>query len=90
MAKDPVCGMIVDEKTALSAEIEGRQFYFCSSNCLKTFANPEKELSKLKKRMYVAAAGALVLAILRGAVYLGLERDEPNKVYNQHGRAFDT
>jgi len=72
MAKDPVCGMIVEEKTALSAEIEGRQFYFCSSNCMKTFANPEKELSKLKKRMYVAATGALILAILRGAVYLGL------------------
>ncbi|MGE5705106.1 MAG: heavy metal translocating P-type ATPase [Nitrososphaerales archaeon] len=72
MAKDPVCGMVVDEKTAISAEIEGRQFYFCSSNCLNTFANPEKELSKLKKRMYVAASGALILAILRGIVYLGL------------------
>jgi P-type Cu+ transporter len=72
MAKDPVCGMVIDEKTAISAEIEGRQFYFCSSNCLNTFANPEKELSKLKKRMYVAASGALILAILRGIVYLGL------------------
>ncbi|HET8857091.1 MAG TPA: heavy metal translocating P-type ATPase [Nitrososphaeraceae archaeon] len=72
MAKDPVCGMVVDEKTAITAEIEGRQFYFCSSNCLNTFANPEKELSKLKKRMYVAASGALILAILRGIVYLGL------------------
>jgi P-type Cu+ transporter len=72
MAKDPVCGMIVSEKSALTAQIEGRQFYFCSSNCLNTFANPEKELSKLKKRMYIAASGALVLAILRGALYLGL------------------
>lgn len=72
MAKDPVCGMIVSEKGALTAQIEGRQFYFCSSNCLNTFANPEKELSKLKKRMYIAASGALVLAILRGALYLGL------------------
>ena len=72
MAKDPVCGMIVDEKTALSADIEGRQFYFCSSNCMNTFANPEKELAKLKKRMYVAASGALILAIMRGALYLGL------------------
>ncbi len=72
VAKDPVCGMVVDEKTAISAEIEGRQFYFCSSNCMNTFANPEKELSKLKKRMYVAASGALILAILRGLVYLGL------------------
>ncbi|NWG38201.1 heavy metal translocating P-type ATPase [Nitrososphaera sp.] len=72
MAKDPVCGMVVDEKTALSSEIGSRTFYFCSTNCLNTFVNPEKELSKLKKRMYVAASGALVLAILRAAVYLGL------------------
>lgn len=72
MAKDPVCGMIVDEDRALHATIEGREFYFCSQNCLNTFANPEKELSKMKKRMYVAAGGALVLAILRGALYLGL------------------
>jgi Cu+-exporting ATPase len=72
MVKDPVCGMVVDDKTAIKADIEGRQFYFCSSNCMKTFANPEKELSKLKKRMYVAATGALILAIIRGALYFGL------------------
>ena len=72
MAKDPVCGMIVNEKTALSSEIGGKQFFFCSSNCQKTFVNPEKELSSLKKRMYVAASGALVLAILRAGLYLGL------------------
>jgi P-type Cu+ transporter len=72
MAKDPVCGMVVDEKTALSADIGERKFYFCSSNCLNTFANPEKELGKLKKRMYVAVSGALILAIMRGAPYLGL------------------
>jgi len=64
--------MVVDDKTALKADIEGRQFYFCSSSCMKTFANPEKELSKLKKRMYVAVTGALILAIIRGALYLGL------------------
>jgi Cu+-exporting ATPase len=72
MAKDPVCGMIVDERTSMSADIGGRQFYFCSTNCLNTFANPEKELSKMKKRMYVAVSGALALAILRAAAYLAL------------------
>ncbi|MEW6044841.1 MAG: heavy metal translocating P-type ATPase [Thermoproteota archaeon] len=72
MAKDPVCGMIIDEKTALSSEIGGKRFFFCSSNCQKTFVNPEKELASLKKRMYVAASGALVLAILRAGLYLGL------------------
>jgi Cu+-exporting ATPase len=71
MAKDPVCGMIVD-KTALSAEIGGRQFYFCSTSCVNTFVNLEKELSKMKKRMYVAVSGALALAIMRAAAYLAL------------------
>lgn len=72
MAKDPVCGMIVDEKKALHSEIGSRDFYFCSPVCQQTFVNPEKELAKLKRRMYVAASGALVLAILRAALYLGL------------------
>lgn len=72
MAKDPVCGMIVNEKTALHSQIGARDFYFCSPACQNTFVNPEKELANLKKRMYVAASGALVLAILRGALYLGL------------------
>jgi len=72
MAKDPVCGMIVDEKTALSADIGGRQFYFCSTTCVNTFVNPEKELSKMKKRMYVAVSGELALAILRAGAYLAL------------------
>ncbi len=72
MAKDPVCGMVVNEETGLHAEIGGRTFYFCSPICQMTFAEPEKELSKMKKRMYVAASGALILAIIRAALYLGV------------------
>ena len=72
MAKDPVCGMIVNEKTGIHSEIGGRKFYFCSPVCQKTFTEPEKELSRMKKRMYVAASGALILAIIRGALYLGV------------------
>lgn len=72
MARDPVCGMAVDEKTALYSKMGGRTFYFCAPTCMHTFTNPEKELRQLKRRMYVAASGALVLAIIRGALYLGL------------------
>ena len=72
MARDPVCGMAVDEKTALHSEIGGRTFYFCAPTCMHTFTEPEKELRQLKRRMYVAASGALALAIIRGALYLGL------------------
>lgn len=72
MAKDPVCGMIVNEKRAINSEIGSRTFYFCSPVCQKTFLEPEKELDKMKKRMYFAASGALALAIIRGAAYLAL------------------
>ncbi len=72
MAKDPVCGMVVDEKTAIRKEYGGRIYYFCSENCVKTFESPETELKSLKKRVSVALSGVVVLAILRVAVYLGL------------------
>lgn len=64
--------MIVNEKTGLHSEFGGKKFYFCSPVCQKTFTEPEKELSKMKKRMYIAASGALALAIIRAAVYLGV------------------
>ena len=37
MAKDPICGMTVDEATALHAERDGETFYFCSEHCRKEF-----------------------------------------------------
>lgn len=48
MAKDPVCGMDVDEKTAAGQSVyKGQSYYFCSPGCKKSFdANPEKYLNK--------------------------------------------
>jgi Cu+-exporting ATPase len=37
MSKDPICGMTVDEATALPAEREGETFYFCSEHCRSKF-----------------------------------------------------
>ena len=37
MAIDPICGMEVDEKKALSAEHEGKTYYFCSPGCRDKF-----------------------------------------------------
>lgn len=44
MARDPVCGMEVDEKTAqFKTEHMGKIYYFCSPGCKKAFeANPHK------------------------------------------------
>jgi Cu+-exporting ATPase len=37
MAKDPVCGMTVDEKKAAgTATKDGKTYYFCSAGCKGT------------------------------------------------------
>ena len=48
MAKDPVCGMDVDEKTAAGkSEYKGQTYYFCSAGCKKSFdKEPEKYIGK--------------------------------------------
>ena len=38
MAKDPVCGMDVDEKTAQwKSEYQGKTYYFCAERCKQAF-----------------------------------------------------
>ena len=38
MAKDPVCGMMVDEKKAkFKSDYNGKAFYFCAASCKATF-----------------------------------------------------
>ena len=37
MAKDPVCGMTVDEKKSIRAERDGKTYYFCSQKCKEKF-----------------------------------------------------
>jgi Cu+-exporting ATPase len=63
MAKDPVCGMFVEEKPdAIRYTKDGRVYYFCSTQCLNEFTQPEKELRKLKT--YVAISIALTIPIV--------------------------
>ncbi|MCF6158789.1 MAG: YHS domain-containing protein [wastewater metagenome] len=43
VVKDPVCGMEVrTPEKALSAEYEGKVYYFCSNYCQKTFKKTPK------------------------------------------------
>jgi Cu+-exporting ATPase len=38
MQKDPICGMMVDEKeTKLNSTHDSKTFYFCSVDCKATF-----------------------------------------------------
>src|SRR5918996_1571956 len=63
MAKDPVCGMFVEEKPdSIRYNKDGREYYFCSKQCLDEFTQPEKELKKLK--LYLAISIALTIPIV--------------------------
>ena len=42
MATDPVCGMSVDEVTAVHADLDGKTYYFCGETCRKKFLAPQR------------------------------------------------
>ncbi len=43
MAKDPVCGMTVDEETAKwTSEHKGKTYYFCNERCKLAFEKAPK------------------------------------------------
>jgi Cu+-exporting ATPase len=48
MAKDPVCGMTVDEKRAAgTSQHKGQTYYFCSPSCKTRFdSEPERYVGK--------------------------------------------
>ena len=72
LAKDPICGMMVDKASALKIERAGRTYYFCSAGCQKTFESPEQALKSMKTRVAIALTGVLALAILRAGAFIAL------------------
>jgi len=72
MAKDPICGMVVEKATSLKSERGGRIYYFCSVGCQRTFESPEQELKSMRTRVAIALTGVLALAMLRAGAFLFL------------------
>jgi len=71
MAKDPICGMYVDEKTAeYKATIRGTTYYFCSQSCLKEFIAPEVEIKRLKMSVVIGAILSVPILILTYSPFL--------------------
>jgi Cu+-exporting ATPase len=71
MAKDPICGMYVDEKTAeYKATIRGTIYYFCSQSCLKEFIAPEVEIKRLKMSVVIGAILSVPILILTYSPFL--------------------
>jgi YHS domain-containing protein len=47
MAKDPVCGMMVNEESAKwTSEYEGKTYYFCNERCKNVFERDQKRFVK--------------------------------------------
>ena len=73
MAKDPVCGMYVEEgEHALQTTRYGTTYYFCSETCLVQFQAPEKALSRLKR---LVAIGAVLTVPIAALTYLPIISD---------------
>src|SRR3954468_2230667 len=65
MAKDPICGMFVEENDNSIHYIKnGIKYYFCSNQCLNEFIEPEKELKKLKIHVTISIALSIPIIIL--------------------------
>ena len=65
MAKDPICGMFVEEQeSSIHHTKDGITYYFCSSQCLNEFIEPEKALKKLKKHVAISIALTIPIVLL--------------------------
>lgn len=65
MAKDPVCGMFIEETSSTPRyTADGKEYFFCSTNCLNEFSAPEKELKKLKMHVLISIALIIPITIL--------------------------
>jgi P-type Cu+ transporter len=74
MAKDPVCGMFVEEKPdAIRDTVEGKEYFFCSTQCLNEFTAPERELSKLKRQVAVSIGLTILITIFTYVMLLPKE-----------------
>ncbi len=71
-AKDPICGMMVEKTTPLTAVQGGRTYYFCSPSCVRTFESPEQEMKAMRRRVSIALTGVLAIAIFRAAAFIAL------------------
>ncbi|TVP41880.1 heavy metal translocating P-type ATPase [Candidatus Nitrosocosmicus arcticus] len=65
MAKDPICGMFVEEsQNSIHHTKDGITYYFCSSQCLNEFLEPEKALKKLKMHIIISIILTIPIVLL--------------------------
>lgn len=57
MAKDPICGMTVNESSPLRAERDGQTYYFCSEHCRKKFVELTRHAASVAPESATASGG---------------------------------
>src|SRR5213083_1280090 len=80
MAKDPICGMFVEEGPhALTATLHGTRYFFCSESCLVQFQAPERAFARLKRLIVI---GTVLTVPITALIYLPIvpSRDINNLV----------
>jgi Cu+-exporting ATPase len=74
LARDPVCGMYVDEAhAAFTAKVEDKIYYFCSEACMRAFIQPEFERRNLQRLVVfsiILGAATMVLMFYQGPLPL--------------------
>lgn len=69
MAKDPICGMVVDpEKAEFKTEKDGQTYYFCSESCKHKFDKTSANDTSGKDFSRVFWSGLLKLTKKNSAV----------------------
>ena len=54
MPTDPVCGMFVPDTSNLKLTKDGRDYFFCSTDCLNKFKSPEEQVRAIRWKLTVA------------------------------------
>ncbi len=73
MAQDPICGMEIDEKTAIKLIRGGKEYFFCSTHCkdkfikqegLKDTAYPATKKSFFKNRLLITTSIPIIIILM--------------------------
>jgi len=64
MAKDPACGMEVNEHSAIKAVRDNRAYFFCSAHCKAKFIKEEGLKSFFKNRLFIVSCVPAIFIIV--------------------------
>jgi Cu+-exporting ATPase len=66
MPTDPICGMYVEGRPDdLALTRDNRTYYFCSSSCRATFADPTRDLTDLGRRLAFGVPATILVILLQ-------------------------